>query len=257
MATTDAQTIGGMLDMLGSGGGELFPYLKFEKDGRTVVRFLMDATDGVGAMVHSVRVNNKFMGTYTCLGTTECPGCKQGDAPGYKGWIIVWDVAHKQVNLMGGGKRLFSAVQRCYMVMKDLRIRDVVIKQRGTGFDTRYSCYPAVKQAEFASMLASLGASGDEETQSPEDVLLSGRVQIPPGEVDVQTALAVGKALGLDGVTPATLFQACREHLVPTCRSMAERLPLARILTMYAGQAPQGDGGSRAPGTPVTAEDFA
>jgi hypothetical protein len=234
-----------MLGMLSSTGGG-FPFFKLESGERKRIRFMLTGDEGRAAMTHSVRVRGQFIGTFTCLGTAECPGCQRNDRPGYKMFIPVLDYKGEMVGMMAGGKRLGQAIAKLHQAYGDIRFRDAIVERTGSSFQTRYTILPAVKRDEYAKIIADM--EGD-EVGDTNKILLSGDVTLSPVPIPEDGMKIVQNALELEeGVTAAGVFDAVREYLLQVCAEMVAPPTIEQITAMYQGRTGESEGSEETSG---------
>ena len=231
---------GGLLPMLAQSGGQ-FPFFKLEEGQRKRIRFLLTAEEGRAAMTHTIRVNGRFVGTFTCLGTSDCPGCERGDRSGYKGYIPVLDYEGDMVGMMAGGKRMFGAVAKLHQAFGDVRFRDAIIERTGSGFKTQYAILPAVKKGEYAALIEKI--EGDDISDTAK-ILLSGDVDLPSIQIDDKGIEVIRNSLSLDSLEAEGVFEVIRDPLLKIVTDIVTPPPVDQINAMYDGRGQGGDGGN-------------
>jgi len=218
--------------------GTGFPYFKVKTDVNHTLRVLVSMDKGRGGQVHNVRVGGRYMGSFTCTGQADCPGCQAGNKPNYRGWLIVWNSEAEgggRVEILSGGKRMMTALAAIHTAYGDVRFRDVVMKRTGEKFDTQYVAYPRVKSTQMAELMMKFG---DDVVVDQLEILLSGDKSIGSEPISAEVAKKIAEQFKLEEWDGEDIFEAINEKAQEILDRVSAPVSVEKMEAMLAGRKP-------------------
>lgn len=258
-----SKAVGSMIEMLGEAPSEnrFFSFFRIGSDERRNVRFLVPADKGTAAFQHSIRVNGRFVGTFSCTKEPDCPGCQSADTKAnYRGFMLayVFDAEPgKRIQIVAGGQRLMRAIAMVHQAYKDVRWRDCVIKKTGTGFQTQYTVAPRASKQEVMELFASMGSKDGDAEFDPATILLSGDSRIGAQDLEPEVIKEIAAAFEVEAKTTKELFEAIEEGAVETLLRVAAPLTEEQMHSMLRGERPKynKDGDEKESGSSEASDD--